>query len=259
MRKVFIMLLSFLLTIMILPSCKKFDPLNNTSWYAVKAKGDTFLEDVYISITFYNGGFEGYDGCNSYSAKYLTDKPDAVNMTLGKMSITSKGCVESEKTTAQKKLYFQAIWKAAFFNISGNILTFYDSERNEILVLNRRQVHLMDPADLIGTKWVLESINEITIPDGLSITLAFDSNNEAGGRAGNYNYWLMDYHARGDIIRWGIRSARDGEPLPSHERYVMEYLDAIGAGTHQYNQQENSLEIYTQKGDTLVYRMPDDV
>jgi hypothetical protein len=64
----------------------------------------------------------------------------------------------------------------------------------------------MDPLDLIGTKWKLESINDVPVPDGLSITLSFESSHEAGGRAGNYIYRLMNYQARGDVIGWGIRT-----------------------------------------------------
>ncbi len=256
MKKLCVFLLCLILVAVILPlaSCTKPDPLNNTGWYVVKVYGEEIHRDIYISYSFYNGEFSGHDGCNRFSGKYSVEQPDILK--FGEMSMTTQGCQYPEDVTAQRREISGARGKSIYFQISGATLTFYDKDRQETLTFNRRTVHLMDPLDLIGTKWSLESINDVPVPDGLSITLSFDSDSEAGGRAGNYNYRLMNYQARGDVIGWGIRKERDGEPLPGHERYTMEYLDAIDAGTHQYNLKETSLEIYTQKGDTLVYRTP---
>jgi hypothetical protein len=112
----------------------------------------------------------------------------------------------------------------------------------------------MDPANLIGTDWMLASLNDIAVPEGLEISLYFTSGSEASGHAGNYSYRLLDYEATGDIIRWWIQTSRDGELSIDLERFALNYLDSISTGTHQYNQTEDRLEIFTSKGDILIYK-----
>lgn len=257
MKRRFSLILTFLFGSLLLTciSCGDSDPLNNTSWYVVKINSVAVDSDIYISLSFYNGRLEGHDGCNRYSAEYSTGDPDILNLNLREMAMTMQECIEDENTMKQRSAYCGTLGKASFYEISGNTLIFSDSERQDILVFNRRQVHLMDPADLIGTDWMLASLNDTTVPEGLGISLSFTSGNEASGRAGNYSYRLLDYEAKGDIIRWGIQSGRDGELSTDLERFALNYLDSISTGTHQYNQTEDKLELFTSRGDRLVYKL----
>ena len=257
MKRRFSLVLTFLFGSLLLTciSCGNSDPLNNTGWYVVKINSVVVNGDIYISLSFYNGRLEGHDGCNRYSAEYSIEDPDILNLNLREMTMTMQGCIEDENAMKQRSAYFGALGKVSFYKITGNILIFYDSERQDILVFNRRQVHLMNPADLIGTDWILESLNDIAVPEGLEISLSFSSESEASGHAGNYSYRLLDYEAKGDIIRWGIQVNRDGEISTDLERFALNYLDSISTGTHQYNQTEDKLELFTSRGDRLVYKL----
>lgn len=257
LKKTCVLVLTFLFGSLLLTciSCANSDPLNNTSWYLTEVNGEQLIKDTYISISFYKNDIEGYDGCNRYSIGYTTEALDILNLNLREMAMTTQGCIEDENVTKQRSAYYGALGKTSFYQSTDNILRFYDNEKQEILIFNRRIVHLMDPAELIGTEWMLESLNDIAVPEGLEISLFFTSGSKASGRAGKYSYRLLDYEAKGDIIRWGIQSGRDGELSTDLECFALKYLDSISAGTHQYNQIEDSLEIFTQRGDILVYKL----
>lgn len=111
----------------------------------------------------------------------------------------------------------------------------------------------MNPADLVGTSWQLVSMNGEQVTEGLSITLTFDSDSEASGRAGCFDYMLVDYEANGDDIRWGMIGKRNGELPQELEFQALHYTDSIMWGAN-YRLTKDSLEIYMAKGDTLVYK-----
>ncbi|OGN87236.1 MAG: hypothetical protein A2158_02575 [Chloroflexi bacterium RBG_13_46_14] len=252
MKKLIIGLLISILTLMLLlPSCKKVSPLDSTGWSLIELNGEGLIDGTYISLSFYDGLAEGNGGCNRYSGEYVTEDPNILN--IQGPGHNEEYCIEPEGVIEQEEAYFKALSNAATYEISGDRLVIYGSGAQKLLVFEKIRRYRMDPADLIGTDWQLESMNDIPTPDGLSITLSFDTDNQASGRAGVFNYWL-DYTASGDRIGWGNRTKRDGQLPEELEKYALEYTDALEAGTHQYNQTEDRLEIFTSKGDTLVFK-----
>ena len=253
MKKLIIIgsLISIFTLMVSLPSCKKSSPLDGTGWSLIQLNGEGLIDDTYISLSFYDNLAEGNGGCNRYSGEYFTEDPNILN--IQGPGHTEEGCIEPEGIIDQEEAYFKALSNASTYEIGDDRLVIYGPDAQKLLVFKKIRRYRMDPADLVGTDWRLESMNEIPTPDGLSITLSFNTDNQASGRAGVFNYWL-DYTANGDRIGWGNRTKRDGQLPAELEKYALEYTDALGAGTHRYNQTEDRLEIFTSKGDTLVYK-----
>jgi hypothetical protein len=123
---------------------------------------------------------------------------------------------------------------------------------NRSLVFERQPEYPMNPADLVGTKWQLVSMNGDSVPEGLTITLDFESDSLASGQAGCFAYSLP-YETDGDNIRWGINSRRTGELPPELEKYALRYTDSL-LWTFNYRLAKDRLEIFTSRGDTLIYK-----
>jgi heat shock protein HslJ len=249
---VWILIVLSILLLIALPTCKKASPLDSTGWSLIELNGEGLINDTYISLSFYNNLAEGNGGCNRYSGEYFTEDPDILN--IQGPGANEEYCIEPEGVIEQEEAYFEALSNAATYEISDDNLVIYGSDNQKLMVFEKIRRFRMDPADLIGTAWQLESMNGISILDGLSITLSFDTDNQASGRAGVFDYWL-DYIANGDTIRWTKATKRDGQLPSALEKYALEYTDALEAGNqHQYTLSEDLLEIYTSKGDTLIYK-----
>jgi len=250
--KTLIRLIPVLLVLLLIPgaiACKHSSPLEGTGWSLIEINGGELVDGTYISLSFYRGTVEGNGGCNRYHGEYSTEDPNILN--IQEPGHTEEGCVEPEGVLEQERAYFRALSNAATYEIINDNLVIYGQDNQKLLVFKKIRRFQMDPADLIGTAWQLESMNDTAVPDGLSITLAFDTDSEASGRSGVFDYWL-DYTASGDRISWGMRTKRDGELPRELEMYALDYTDTIGSA-NQYNLLGDRLEIYTSKGDTLVY------
>ena len=238
--------------LLIIPTCKKASPLEGTTWWLIELNDEQLIHGTYISLSFYDNLAEGNGGCNRYSGEYFTEDPNILN--IQGPGRTEADCIEPEGVNDQENAYFKALSNAAIYEVSDDRLVIYGSDSQQLLVFEKIRRFRMDPADLIGTAWQLESMNSISILDGLSITLSFDTDNQASGRAGVFDYWL-DYTANGDTIRWGKATKRDGQLPEELEKYALKYTDALEAGNqHQYKLSEDLLEIFTSKGDTLIYK-----
>ena len=94
-------------------------------------------------------------------------------------------------------------------------------------------------------------MNGKNIIENLSVTLAFDSESEATGRAGCFDYKLY-YQASGDDIRWGMSSSRIEELPQELEIQTLDYIDSIMWGAN-YRLDTKQLEIFTARGEVLFF------
>ena len=168
-------------------------------------------------------------------------------------------CTSPEGVMEQEEEYWEAITDAAFYSVADNRLEIDDAMHQKLLVFEKIEEFPMNPADLVGTGWQLVTMNGDQILEGLSITLTFDSDSVASGRAGCFSYRLSIYIASGDDIRWGIASGRIGvSELPQElESQALSYTDIIAKGAN-YRLSAERLEILTAKGDVLVYTALED-
>jgi heat shock protein HslJ len=246
-----------------LPGCKSSDTTTNstpvsgdildgTQWKLISLNGSPPVNGSYISLYFNNGGMWGSAGINIYGVQYSIQSPDVIILGMG--SITEMG--GPEYLVQQEELYAQSIFKASHFSIDNPYLNIFDADRVKTLVFERLTEYPVNPADLIGTKWWLVNINKEPVIEGLSITLNFGSD-EGTGQSGCFVYSLyydagLFYHP-GDNIRWGNSSKRTGELPEDQEDQASSYLGKIAVAAY-FNLIDDKLEIFTARGDTLVFK-----
>jgi len=225
--------------------------LDGTQWSLIEINGNELIEDSYISLYFRDEGVWGCGGCNIYYGDYSTEAPDILRIPgVGR---TEEGCISPEGVLEQEADYWDTITDAAFYSVTDNKLEIDNAMNQKLLVFEQIEELPMNPADLVGTGWQLVSMNGDQILEGLSITLTFDSDSEASGRAGCFSYRL-NYTASGDDIWWGIGSWRIGvSELPQElESQALSYTYIISKGAN-YRLTAEQLEIFTAKGDIMVY------
>lgn len=252
MRKINIMtVLALLILFLMVPAgCKNASPLEGTRWSLIEINGGGIIDGTYISLSFYGNTAEGNGGCNRYYGEYSTEEPNLLN--IQGPGATDEGCTEPEGVLEQERAYFKALSNAATYEIIDDNLVIYGQDNQKLLVFEKVRNFRRDPSNLVGTAWQLESMNDTPVPDGLSITLTFDSGSQASGRSGIFDYRL-DYTASGDRM-WGTGSWRTQGELPRDlEIYALDYTHTI-ASANQYNLSEARLEIFTSRGDVLVYK-----
>jgi len=223
--------------------------LDGTQWSLSEINGKELIKGSYISLYFRNGSLHGSAGCNTYGAEYPTEEHAILKIPMP--SITEAACSSPKGVLEQEQEYVKTLSSAAQFSIADNKLKIYNHENKKLLVFERILEYSMNPADLVGTSWQLVSVNGDRVLEGLSITLTFDSDSEASGRAGCFDY-VLPYRASGDDIRWGMHSKRDGELPWKLERQALHYTDSI-MWVANYRLSSDRLELYTSKGNILVY------
>lgn len=223
--------------------------LDGTQWALISINDSELIEGSHISLYFRNGSVWGSAGCNTYGGDYSTEDPNILKI-LG-LVVTAIDCPSPEGVIEQEEEYVNTIHNSALYSVTDNKLTIYSSGNQKLLVFERKQEFAMNPADLVGTSWQLVSMNGDPVIEGLSITLTFDSDSEASGRAGCFDY-VLPYTASGDDIRWGMGTKRNGELPWELESQALRYTDIIMWGAN-YRLTAEQLEIFTAKGDILVY------
>ena len=219
------------------------DELDGSGWKLVSPDGNPVTDGSYISLYFRNGEVWGSDNGLIYSAKYSVQPSDII-------AFSEISALDSNRQPAESYLKF--IKDAAVYRLKDNHLEIDKADHTGIL-FEKLPEYTADPDNLIGTWWRLASIDNNPVEYGLNITLDFDSANRASGQAGCFAYTLS-YEANGDDIRWGINSRKIDELPRSLETRALQYTDTIiwAANYHLF---EDKLEIFTAKGDTLVFQL----
>jgi heat shock protein HslJ len=227
-----------------------FDGLDGSQWKLITLVDNQLVPGSCISLYFReNGTIWGFAGCNYLGGNYTA----SYNGTLrfSELSITLMGCLE-EGINEQEKAYLDAITAVASFSLEGNHLEMYDDTGRKVLLFEQLPEYAMDPADLVGTKWTLASVNGEPVTTEEPVNIYFESDSSATGEAGAFKE-VFSYRASGDNIEWyGSRAIWSREEPPEEEIELARYTGMIAQGA-SYILSPNRLEIFTFKGDTMVY------
>ena len=223
--------------------------LQGTRWSLLEIDGEKIIPLSHVSLNFDKGGASGSGGCNHYGAKYFVEEPAKISFL--EISLTLMNCPFPPGVTAQEKRYIEALRESERYEMSVGGLILYDSDNRELLLFEGEPIYDMDPSKLIGTTWKCRSVNDKQVSDELSIILEFETASNASGKAGCFTY-RMNYQAEGDRISWGFTDSRTGELPLDLEKEALDYLDKMMWVT-AYRQTAENLELYTSRGDTLVY------
>ncbi len=232
--------------------------LAGSQWKLVSINGSALVEDTYISLYFrHNSRVWGYSGLNYYEGNYTAKAPDIRIPGVGSTDLghSNTSIVEQEKT------YDDSLTRAASYYIDGNYMKMYDSSNQQLLIFERIPEYPMNPADLAGTSWQLVALDGATITESQSATLIFDDSGSSGrgsfkGYAGFYDYEFSYEEYGDDIIVTSDRVRRTAE-IPRELRVdAGRYFTGMSV-VGNYRLTADSLELYTSRGETMVFKPAD--
>jgi heat shock protein HslJ len=202
-----------------------------------------------IALVFDEMSLGGYSGCNWYGGGYeASGKSLRVSGLMG----TERACADPQGVMEQESRYLAALAKSELFQATQDELIVVAD--NGISLRFRRVPRLdMNPADLVETRWLLETISGARPLPGSQITLHFDDG-RMSGHAGCRGY-TGTYVARRDAIHFTSVSMTTtdcaaGEALLQQEG---EYTTALSE-TSRYVLRQDALELHTVGGGVLMFR-----
>lgn len=118
--------------------------------------------------------------CNSYGTDNATMKNGVLKTPGGDM--TTVGCPRDE--LKQETAYLDALDNAATYRFRDDVLEVQNSEGTTTLVFEQESLSSADPADLVGTRWLLRSAYGKPLPDDFPAEVSFGSDKKVAGYDG---------------------------------------------------------------------------
>jgi heat shock protein HslJ len=168
--------------------------LEDSEWTVASLDGRPLLGSSNITAHFQGGTVGGYSGCNWYGSRYTVT--DSTVKFEGAES-TARACGVPTGVMEQEGRYFAALREVVAVRTIGERLALVDPAGKAVVTLLPRIKLAMNPADLVGTTWRLEAVNEAAVAG--THTLAFPTSGELSGFAGCRGY-TGTWSARGDHI-----------------------------------------------------------
>jgi len=229
------------------------DQFDGSQWRLITLEAKPVVAGSYISLYLRNGTVWGSSGINIFGGEYALKGSNGLAFS----DIMSTLIGGPGDLAQQEENFFKSVRASATCAVSSNNLEIFTAEGLKVLVFERLPEYPMNPADLIGTKWQLVSLNGQTLLEGLSISLNFDKASQASGLAGCFAYQLpyegLLYKPKGDDLRWGIISGRVGGLPQELEFQALHYTDSISWAAN-YLLTRDQLQIFTARGEVLVFK-----
>ena len=223
--------------------------LPGTEWELATLHGRQLVEGTNITLSFEVLVLRGFAGCNHYSADYQLVGNE---LQISFISITAQLCQEPQGVMAQEEAYMAALQRVATYRIADDRLTTWSGADDELMVFRQRVPSDMDPADLMGTRWRLDTIND-GAPPGPDITLEIPEAGVFTGFAGCRHYEAR-YQAEGDKIQLTMIAMKETDCDASEEVKLREadYTTHLEMATH-YRLFQGQLDLVTARGDVLRF------
>jgi heat shock protein HslJ len=228
------------------------DPaLKDSEWLLTSLLGEGLLEDSRITLNLGEGGFDGVAGCNNYGGEY--DAADGGILLTSDIFHTEMDCSSPEGIMEQETAYIQALRSSAAYRLADGRLEIAGASGETILVFARKAEFATDPTALVGTAWRLVSIDEDSLVEGSTFTLAFQSESILGGQAGCRDY-LATYQASGDDLNLLYEVMLDaGCRMDDADLELEAQVLGVLAPKADLRLGEEQLEIHGERGGVLVF------
>ena len=229
--------------------------LADTDWQLVSLRGSPLLEGTRITISFEEARLSGFAGCNGYgggpdSGKYTVT--DEGGLSIPAFAITVMDCPSPAGVMDQEQAYVDALAEAAAYRLTGDGLEILNASGESILVYVQQEEMDMDPNNLLGTTWLLESLNGTRPGEGSSFTLVFHDAHRISGSAGCRDYVAV-YEAEGEklnIVFMAMLGAVCSEEVLLEREG--ENTSVLG-WTDRFRLREGQLELLTARGESFLF------
>jgi heat shock protein HslJ len=221
--------------------------LVGSEWLASTIRGQPVLPETQITLELGEGNAGGYAGCNWWGGP-LVARGDSVD--FGDIMLTARGCTRPG-VMEQEMRFIEQLGLAAIYRLDGDTLRFAGRAGEELISLLRRHPLAMNPAELVGSRWVLEKLGTRTLQAPRPITLVFDRSTISG--FGGCRDYRGDYAATGDRINFPSLTMLSTE-CPDQRLSFQEgdFMTGLSESVH-YRLNADRLELYTVGGDTVTF------
>lgn len=231
--------------------------LVGTEWVLTSLDGSGLIEDTRITLDFDKESLGGFAGCNRYgggrdSGKYSATGDGA--LTIPQLAVTVQLCSSPKGVMEQEKAYVEALRSAASYRVLDNRLEIADAVGETKLVFVSKEQSAMNPADVLGTRWQLVSLDGDSLAEGSPFSLVFRDEHQIHGQAGSRGY-VGGYEASVDDIHvyWlgmmDTAHCRQQDPPTDQEGTYTTILES----TEDYRIAEGRLELISVRGEVLVF------
>ena len=156
--------------------------LVGTEWTLVSSYGRP-PDGTNITLNVDERDVGGFAGCNSYGIRGVTMNEGALKVRGGVRN-TAVGCPGG--VGQQEETYFAALADVASYRVQDGRLEIQNALGETTLVFAEREQRYMNPADLVGTAWKLDSVNgvlQLRAPRPSSTSLRRVGSGGTGGAA----------------------------------------------------------------------------
>lgn len=233
-----------------------------TEWRLTRLHGREPLDGTSISLEIDRdaGRIEvgGTATCNFYGLRNPTMRNGVLKSRW--VETTLIGCTREKER--QEQDYVAALEDAATYRVRGDTLEIQDPKGKTTLAYEQESLATSNPADLVGTRWLLRSVNGRPLPDSFPVSVSFGPNNEIGGYDGCRHFTGHYYANENDLSvpGFGYESEeaclKPEAHLGSEHAPVLEGIPLEG----NYTLTEERLEIRGDSGSVSVYEpLPKDI
>lgn len=225
--------------------------LSGSEWLLRSLRGEPPLPGTQATLTFTESGIGGFSGCNQFGGAL----PGTTVGEESSFEMTAMACGEPEGVMEQETAYLQALQEAATFRVEEERLTLLDAGGVPLLEFEARPTYADDPAALLGSAWVLVSLNGTAIEAELrTVTLAFVAEGIAVGRAG-CRHVMAGYESGQGTLHVLSLAMMDPEGCEARGTFWAQegdFTDALGWSRH-FQLAEGALELISERGDLLRF------
>ena len=233
------------------PSTERAIELDGTCWMLKKMEDQQVLAGTVISLEFKDGQMKGSAGCNAYGAEYSIQARNGI--TFGSIERNLEACIEPEGVMQQEEQYLRTLWTVTSYQTEGEGLTLFDEQGKVLLQYERRPEFQVNLDDLVNRTWQLISATGLDEESLNAFKIRFEGSEFRGTTAcRDYagHYQTSDDHMMITFLQ--MTTDFDCDELAG--RAESEYTTLL-ENVEQYNISPTTLELYTRRGEKLVFEL----
>ncbi|CAN5889148.1 hypothetical protein BH23ACT11_BH23ACT11_20360 [soil metagenome] len=226
---------------------KEKENLVGTEWMLNSLRDENPLPHTAITLEIDRKELGGSAGCNLYGGEYSSRNGE---LKMRGTAMTAMGCAPDE-VSRQENAYVDSLSKVVTYRVKGDQLELQSSSGQTILAYSRRPQWKPDPADLVDTRWKLDSLNGTAPNEASTPTLSFGRQGLYSGYDGCRNFDGL-YAPTENALHFSpvnMKALDCLKPIPTDgsDSYIGAFPPA-----GDYRLVDNKLEIRTPNSDSYV-------
>jgi len=246
--------LTFLISIILAacaPSIESEIELDGTRWKLQNIKGQELLAATTITIELRGNKIVGSAGCNSFGAEYSTQTRG--DFTIHEIARNMEDCIEPEGIMEQEEQFIRTLGDVTSYRAEGDGLVFLDEQGNILMQYERMPEFEVNPDDLVGRTWQLTSAAGWDVENLSAFTIRFEGSEFSGTT--NCRDYAGNYQAAGDHLNVTFLQMTTEFDCDEGAGIAEGEYTTLLENVEQHNVSQTQLELYSRRGEKLVFEL----